>query len=96
MLDVGHGLQSMAFRVDCELLGRCLRDPAHRAAEQVGYEVMPGAPFASQLAPPHSRFLPRNNPFIKYWSHEVAIELAPPRQGQASIEPVGPKRASLD
>jgi hypothetical protein len=35
LLDAGHGLPSMAFRVNCELLGGCFGDPAHRAAEQV-------------------------------------------------------------
>ena len=35
MVDAGHGLQSMAIRVDCELLGGCFGDPAHRTAEQV-------------------------------------------------------------
>ncbi len=35
MLDAGHRLQSMAFRVDCELLSGCFGNPAHGAAEQV-------------------------------------------------------------
>ena len=35
MVDAGHGLQSMAIRVDCELLSGCFGDPAHRTAKQV-------------------------------------------------------------
>lgn len=35
MLDAGHGLQSVAGRADCELLGRRFGDPAHGAAKQV-------------------------------------------------------------
>ena len=35
LLDAGHGLQSMAIWMDCEVLGGCFGDPAHGAAEQV-------------------------------------------------------------
>ena len=35
LLDAGHGLPRMAFRVDGELLGGCFRNPTHGAAEQV-------------------------------------------------------------
>jgi hypothetical protein len=34
LLNAGHALPSMTIRVDCELLGGCFGDPAHRAAEQ--------------------------------------------------------------
>jgi len=58
------------------------------AAELIGYEIMPGTPLVSQEAPPLARYMPKNNPFIKNWHHEVSIELAPPRPGQTEITPV--------
>lgn len=65
------------------------------AVEAVGYELMPGEPYALQWAPPLSRYLPRNNPLLRYWKHEVAFELAPPPIGEKEIRPIAKKQTGV-